>query len=46
MYLGIWDSGKLIGLRRFKHLAMECVEGSVVDHRTINDVLKELEIII
>jgi hypothetical protein len=42
----IWDSCKLIGLRRFKHLAMECVEGYVVDCPTINDVTKELEIII
>jgi hypothetical protein len=46
MHSKIWDSGKLIGLRRFKHLAMECVEGSLVDHPTINDVMNELEIII
>jgi len=42
----IRDSAKLIGFRRFIQLAMECVEESAVDRPTMNDVVKELEIII
>lgn len=42
----IRDSAKLIGFRRFVQLAMECVEESAVDRPTMNDVVKELEIII
>jgi serine/threonine protein kinase len=42
----IRDSAKLVGFRRFVRLAMECVEESAVDRPTMNDVVKELEIII
>ncbi|GJN17361.1 hypothetical protein PR202_gb04420 [Eleusine coracana subsp. coracana] len=42
----IRDSAKLVGFRRFVQLAMECVEESAVDRPTMNDVVKELEIII
>uniref|UniRef100_A0ACD5VU15 Uncharacterized protein n=1 Tax=Avena sativa TaxID=4498 RepID=A0ACD5VU15_AVESA len=42
----IRDSAKLVGFRRFVQLAMECVEESGVDRPTMNDVVKELEIII
>ncbi|KAF8775509.1 hypothetical protein HU200_004937 [Digitaria exilis] len=42
----IRDSAKLIGFRRFVQLAMECVEESAVDRPTMNDVVKELEVII
>ncbi|KAL6853555.1 hypothetical protein ACP4OV_019584 [Aristida adscensionis] len=42
----IRDSTKLIGFRRFVQLAMECVEESAVDRPTMNDVVKELEIIL
>ncbi|KAM0827184.1 hypothetical protein ACQ4PT_068358 [Festuca glaucescens] len=41
----IRDSAKLVGFRRFLQLAMECVEESGVDRPTMNDVVKELEII-
>jgi serine/threonine protein kinase len=41
----IRDSAKLVGFRRFVQLAMECVEESAVDRPTMNDVVKELEII-
>lgn len=42
----IRDSAKLVGFRRFVQLAMECVEESGVDRPTMNNVVKELEIII
>jgi hypothetical protein len=42
----IRDSAKLVGFRRFVQLAMECVEESGVDRPTMNDVVKELEIIL
>uniref|UniRef100_A0A0D9V741 non-specific serine/threonine protein kinase n=1 Tax=Leersia perrieri TaxID=77586 RepID=A0A0D9V741_9ORYZ len=42
----IRDSAKMVGLRRFVQLAMECVEESAADRPTMNDVVKELEIII
>ncbi|TVU36603.1 hypothetical protein EJB05_18542, partial [Eragrostis curvula] len=42
----IRDSAKLVGFRRFVQLAMECVEESAVERPTMNDVVKELEIII
>uniref|UniRef100_A0A0E0JQ96 non-specific serine/threonine protein kinase n=1 Tax=Oryza punctata TaxID=4537 RepID=A0A0E0JQ96_ORYPU len=42
----IRDSAKMVGFRRFVQLAMECVEESAADRPTMNDVVKELEIII
>lgn len=42
----IKDSAKLFGFRRFVQLAMECVEESGADRPAMNDVVKELEIII
>ncbi|XP_062224553.1 leucine-rich repeat receptor protein kinase HPCA1-like [Phragmites australis] len=42
----IRDSAKLVGFRRFVQLALECVEESAVDRPTMNDVVRELEIII
>lgn len=38
-------SAKLVGFRRFVQLAMECVEESASNRPTMNEVVKEIEII-
>ncbi|XP_072993063.1 leucine-rich repeat receptor protein kinase HPCA1-like [Typha latifolia] len=42
----IRNHAKLIGFRRFVQLAMECVEESAADRPTMNEVVKELEIML
>lgn len=39
-------SGSLIGFQRFVELALLCVEDSSYDRPTMNDIVKELEIIL